>query len=1057
MATRTERVVLTLDDDYSTKMAKAAAATKLLDKALDDLDGSTVATTRSTRESTKATQESTKSIKEYTLAQAIADEKAARLRKSLRDQARATLDADAGVQDLDRDTMLLAKNTDSASRSIDRYSGRLGLLAKTAAVLGPALSPLSAVAVAGVAALSAQLGFAAVGMSSLLIAAQGVGDAITAVDKAQLEPTVENLEAAHKALKDLDPAAQAFVARFQEFQPILTEIRNSAAAGFFPGLTESLDDFERAAPLIGEIMRAVGATGGNLISDAAESLAGPEWQEFMRFIAREAPPALDAMGRSIGNVAQGMAHLWQAFDPLNDDFSGWLLEGSRGFERWADGLSRTEGFQEFIAYVRQNGPLVADAAVAIANAVLQIGEAAAPLGGPVLEAITAIANAIAVIADSPLGTPIMTAVTAMSALSLASRAATASITATNAAMLRLGATSKTVGATGAAGAGGAASGAASGGVVGLAALLGISSAITETNALIDGQMDGLEYGWRRLIPAIGVLESFGVKVPGFTDDLEDTLHSFGSIRDVMDDLPTKLEGLGAAYDDAARGGWQFTRSTIQQARALKRVESQLDRHQEALRAEQEAARSAADGFVDFGRKADRASFSLDDWLGKLERQTQAMRDFRINAQQAAERGLAHGLIRRLREMGPEGALQLRRLANASEKEIARANAAWRSFSRETRLAGSEITNTRLKLSALGGEKARPKIELLGADEADRKTVETRGKLASLGQMTARPKIETSGAEAAAAAAVRVASAVNSIPAYKSVSISITTHGNLAALGANRYIGGYTGDGDKYEPAGIVHRGEVVLPQEVVQADRAHIWSRYGHLPGMAEGGLAGNVPTILTRAGSDAEERERNGAAQGLRRLRAELKETTAALEKERRQRDALADKMKSLGSDFSSGLRSDLFGDNVNAWSSGGVNSTLRGDLGDLRAARSAIRELRKKGLSGPALAEVLSQGGLMAAQQYADMSRAELREYSRLYMQRNRILRSVGQLAGNAAYGAAYRESGRDIRELKHEVTQIKNAINRGNKDRKDEHKRDRDSQQRGARRGARNRRRG
>jgi lambda family phage tail tape measure protein len=30
-------------------------------------------------------------------------------------------------------------------------------------------------------------------------------------------------------------------------------------------------------------------------------------------------------------------------------------------------------------------------------------------------------------------------------------------------------------------------------------------------------------------------------------------------------------------------------------------------------------------------------------------------------------------------------------------------------------------------------------------------------------------------------------------------------------------GGYTGHGGKYEPAGVVHRGEYVLPQEVVRS------------------------------------------------------------------------------------------------------------------------------------------------------------------------------------------------------------------------------------------------
>jgi hypothetical protein len=49
-------------------------------------------------------------------------------------------------------------------------------------------------------------------------------------------------------------------------------------------------------------------------------------------------------------------------------------------------------------------------------------------------------------------------------------------------------------------------------------------------------------------------------------------------------------------------------------------------------------------------------------------------------------------------------------------------------------------------------------------------------------------------------------------------------------------GGYTGAGPKHEPAGIVHRGEVVLPQEVVNADWEFLKARYGYLPGFWDGG-----------------------------------------------------------------------------------------------------------------------------------------------------------------------------------------------------------------------------
>jgi hypothetical protein len=63
-------------------------------------------------------------------------------------------------------------------------------------------------------------------------------------------------------------------------------------------------------------------------------------------------------------------------------------------------------------------------------------------------------------------------------------------------------------------------------------------------------------------------------------------------------------------------------------------------------------------------------------------------------------------------------------------------------------------------------------------------------------------------------------------------------------------GGYTGAGGKYQPAGVVHRGEYVLPQEVVREPGALQFLRafheygmdfFGGLPGFADGGLVGSA------------------------------------------------------------------------------------------------------------------------------------------------------------------------------------------------------------------------
>jgi lambda family phage tail tape measure protein len=55
-------------------------------------------------------------------------------------------------------------------------------------------------------------------------------------------------------------------------------------------------------------------------------------------------------------------------------------------------------------------------------------------------------------------------------------------------------------------------------------------------------------------------------------------------------------------------------------------------------------------------------------------------------------------------------------------------------------------------------------------------------------------------------------------------------------------GGYTGDGGKYEAAGVVHKGEFVVPQETVNTFGADYFAER-YLPGYADGGLVTNSST----------------------------------------------------------------------------------------------------------------------------------------------------------------------------------------------------------------------
>jgi hypothetical protein len=1039
VAVRREAVRLELEDNFSRQMLQAAAATKTLEGSLRGLDGTAVDTSRS-------------------------------------------------VNRVAKDNDSLSESAVRGSAAIDRYSGRMGILLKVAASLGPALIPIGAVAVPAVTGLASQFGFAAIAASTAIVAFKGVGDALGAVNKAALDPSVKNLEAAQKALEQLSPAGRALVGTLQEMRPLLMGLRDSAQEAFFPGLIKGLESLENLAPKIEGIFGVVGQTLGDLFAEGAASLDSTRWSDFFQMIATNARPVLTDMAHALGSVVHGLSELWEAFMPLNRDFGSWLADAARGFDQWATGLSQTKGFQEFVDYIRTNGPKVADAATAIANAVLQIVEAAAPMGGPVLEALTQFANVIATIADSPLGTPIMAAVTAMSALSLATNAATA-------ATLRLKAAQASL--TPGGGKGGPAAGPAGaptvlggggGALVAASAILGTIMAVNLTDNFakaLSGERSLREASdavgtWSN--PVTAALSTFGIEVIG-ADKASGRL-AVSLAKSAVEQRKLAL-ATNVSRDEVDR----FGRAFFGAQRQMLRTERQSERLRKMIRESNEAIADQASVWLDYSQDVQLGDTSLDTVIGRMRKLAEAAKNEAENIRTALKRGIDPQVIKSLFEtLGPQGAvLALDDLAHATKAQIREVERAFGAVNRgeqgvEHAMRGVDeaITGTRGKLHDLNREKVEPKADLdddplvsalngdtAALDDLHRKRPkptadladlpllngvrDSTGLLVDLGAMHPTPTVTLAGNAAAEAAGIR--SAILGIPTYREVTV------NFKRVGISFATGGYTGDGGKFEPAGIVHRGEVVLPQEVVRRDWSMLRSRYGHLPGFDGGGLVGHSSgsrndgehilhgTALTVAGS-------------LKALNKQLRESEKALDKERSERDRVIERMRQVSSDVQAGIRTDLFGGENNPWSSqfaagspGDVNSTLRNDIREGRQFARAIKTLKAKGLTGPALAEVLAQGGLEAAQAYAAMSSAELRQYSRLYVQRNRVLSSVGALAGNAAFGSQLAQERKDVQAQLRELREIKAAIKAADRRNDKNHGKDRDANKRGHRKGTRN----
>ncbi|ROR91775.1 hypothetical protein [Nocardioides aurantiacus] len=722
MAVRRESVVLDLETNFPPEAVKAAAAIQMLNDKVKGLNKGAV-------ESSRANQQLAKSVDE------------------------------------------VGRSTQRSGKEIDQFSGRLKLIAQAVAVLGPGLVPIGAVGIPAISGLAASMGFAAIAGGTMIAAFQGVGDALKAANEAAINPTAENLDKAREAMSAISPEAQGFVRQIREMAPALKGLRDTAAAGMFPGFVEGLREIETALPKVERIIAAVSGELGDIAADAGGSLAGPRWAEFFDFLATDSAPALRQMATGVGNIAHAMAELWMAFDPLNDDFGSFLVNTTGKLDDWASSLSETQGFADFINYVRTTGPQVAETFGAIANMVVQIVQAAAPLGGPVLAGLEAVANVIASIADSDLGTPIFTALAALAlynralqataALSKtaffgggtkapvtgvpaaptrrqqlttmrsdygAARASQAQTRATTSGMvpiplLKQGTVESDRLRTSLTGMG-AAAGKAGALVGGLAlASSGAADSIGVTNTVSLGLLGTMAGPWGA---AIGTTAGAMMDLRAASDDVRDAITRANAAMSDMD-----VSGMAASYDQitAKQREWSksmndpinnpFDIGAIQAratmlmslldgtARAAEKAKRELagsmnagaalgaagsilqsqgllakgmnltadsaKKQAAALAAARTAANSTGAAFTGLGADVNNAEVSLNGWLRSLEQQNAALQGFATNSIRAANRGLRDGLIKQLQAAGPEGAMRLKQLANATDREIGRAN------------------------------------------------------------------------------------------------------------------------------------------------------------------------------------------------------------------------------------------------------------------------------------------------------------------------------------------------------------------------------------------------
>lgn len=318
----------------------------------------------------------------------------------------------ARVSDFNRGMAEARRAVRGLHDEIDKTNDRTAWLAQSILALTPAVTTLGAGAVPVISGLATQLVLAGGAAGTMALAFNGVGDSLGALNDYQLDPTAEKLEKLNEAMAKVGPEGEQFVRYLDSLGPAFSDLANTARGGIFPGVTEGIESFMTLMPRFQAVIGEIGEGIGSLGADMGAGLAGPEWRAFWAYLEDEAKPLLEEMGRTIGNFITGLANMMVAFGPLTSDFSAGFEEMSKSFADWSASLSGSTGFQEFVEYVREAGPLALDFLASVSMALVELVEAAAPVGTLMLPGLTALVDVVGALADTALG-PLVLGFTAL--------------------------------------------------------------------------------------------------------------------------------------------------------------------------------------------------------------------------------------------------------------------------------------------------------------------------------------------------------------------------------------------------------------------------------------------------------------------------------------------------------------------------------------------------------------------------------------------------------------------------------------------------------------------
>jgi carbonic anhydrase/acetyltransferase-like protein (isoleucine patch superfamily) len=122
--------------------------------------------------------------------------------------------------------------------------------------------------------------------------------------------------------------------------------------------TKALDIFGGVITTLSPMFTSVTDSVNRLMDSLGRTVKTESMTKFFGYLNTTAGPMLETISKSIGNFIQGILSMMVAFGPLSASTSQGFLAMSESFAKWAAGLGESEKFKAFMDYVNENMPKI---------------------------------------------------------------------------------------------------------------------------------------------------------------------------------------------------------------------------------------------------------------------------------------------------------------------------------------------------------------------------------------------------------------------------------------------------------------------------------------------------------------------------------------------------------------------------------------------------------------------------------------------------------------------------------------------------------------------------